>query len=238
MIILFQPPRSWGIQNMSPFCVKLETYFRMVNIEYSIKPPNFLKAPKGKVPYIKIDDQFIGDSTLIIKELKQRFGDPLDMDLSDVERAQSVALQRLFEDHIYFCGAYLRWLEPTSWNYVKKEIEKNFPPLLRKLFTRIIRKKFLEQMYQQGIGRHSPDDIVLFLKEDIKALSILLGAKPFFLGDKPRTIDATAYGFMVQQLNVPWESELKEYTKSFKNLVEYSKRMQALYWADIPNLGE
>ena len=39
MITLHQPPRAWGMPNVSPFCVKLETYLRMTGVEYQVAPP-------------------------------------------------------------------------------------------------------------------------------------------------------------------------------------------------------
>ena len=38
MLTLYQFERTWGIPNLSPFCCKIETYLRMANIDYTIKP--------------------------------------------------------------------------------------------------------------------------------------------------------------------------------------------------------
>ncbi len=75
MIILRQPPPpNWGrIPNMSPFCVKLETFLKMAQLPYKTAAPHFKKAPTQKIPYIEIDGQLIGDSGLIIDFLTTKF---------------------------------------------------------------------------------------------------------------------------------------------------------------------
>ena len=34
VITLYQPPSAWGIPSLSPFCTKVETYLRMVDLPY------------------------------------------------------------------------------------------------------------------------------------------------------------------------------------------------------------
>ena len=92
MIKLFQPPPVWGIPNMSPFCVKLETYLRMAGIKYEKPRLDFLKAPKGKIPFVELDGKLMGDSSLVIEALKKKYGDPLDAELSAEQKAQTRAI--------------------------------------------------------------------------------------------------------------------------------------------------
>src|SRR5476649_250215 len=99
MITVHQLPPAWGIPNMSPFCVKLETYLRMTGVGYQTALPDIRKAPNGRVPYIEIDGNLMGDSTKIIARLKKDHGDPLDQNLSKEQRAVALAFQRMIEDH-------------------------------------------------------------------------------------------------------------------------------------------
>ena len=52
---LFQPKRAFGLPNPSAFCVKLETYLRMAQIDYELAIGDPRDAPKGKVPWIDAD---------------------------------------------------------------------------------------------------------------------------------------------------------------------------------------
>jgi len=40
----------------------------------------------------------------------------------------------------------------------------------------------------QGIGVHSPEEILAFGQNDLKVLSDTLADKPFFFGDEPTTV--------------------------------------------------
>ncbi len=230
MITLFQPPPAWGLPNISPFCVKLETYLRMAKIEYKTAPGNPRIAPKGKIPYAEIDGQILGDSSLIILKLKKKFGDSLDNDLTPRDKAFALAIQRLCEDHLYFSAAWLRWSDEESWNFVRKFFLKLMPPLIGGLIIKKLHKDFIKNIYFQGTGRHSRDEIIEFIKEDLNALSVLLGENQFFLGAKATSIDATVYGFLVQQLWIPWSSPTKTHIQNLKNLKEFCERMKNLYW--------
>lgn len=104
------------------------------------------------------------------------------------------------------------------------------PPLIGGFIFNKIRKDFLTAIKAQGMGRHTREEIIQFVKNDLKSLSVLLGSKEFFMGDRPTSLDACAYGFLVQQFGTPWEGPVKPYAKSLKNLESYCERMKNLYW--------
>ncbi|MBK7539914.1 MAG: hypothetical protein IPI49_32085 [Myxococcales bacterium] len=56
------PGRPWGLGNLSLFCTKPETYLRMTETPYDSKPPSMSGAPKGKIPYVTLGGELIGDS--------------------------------------------------------------------------------------------------------------------------------------------------------------------------------
>lgn len=230
MIILHQPPPAWGLPSISPFCVKLETYLRMTKLEYKVAPANFMKAPNGRVPYVNLDGQILGDSTIIIEKLKERFGDSLDKTLSAEQSAQALLLQRLMENHLYFAGAWLRWSDAESWKYVHDYFKALLPPLFGELILKMIRKDMVKISKAQGIGEHSRKEIIGFAKADLTAISNSLGQKLFFLGEEPAGIDATMYGFLIQQLWIPWNNPVREHALSLKNLEAYCQRMKQRFW--------
>ena len=231
MIILYQPKPVWGLPSMSPFACKLETYFKMTKIEYKAKAADFRKAPLGRMPYIEIDGKLMGDSTLIINHFKKKFGDPLDQNLSREQRALALAIQALLEDRMYFATAWLRWSNEDSFQYVRAFFKPFLPPVVGGLILRKIRKSFLKDLKTQGIGDHREEDIIELSKSGLTALSDLLGDKPYFLGNDSTSIDATAYGFLIQLISVPWESPVVAHARSLKNLVSYCERMKSRYWS-------
>jgi Glutathione S-transferase N-terminal domain len=62
---LHQFAPAWGI-NPSPFCNKVETYFRLTGVPFRAVPSDPSTAPKGKLPYIVHQGRLIPDSGQII----------------------------------------------------------------------------------------------------------------------------------------------------------------------------
>ena len=226
MIKLYQYPSSFGM-NVSPFTLKLETWLKLSNIDYetvAINAPG--RAPKGKLPYIEDDDgTHIADSTLIIDHLKRtRQIDP-DHTLSERQRAESISLQRLFEDHFYFILIHSRWIDPVGWSAVQPEFFKFMPPGLRGPVSALIRRRVRKMLHEQGLGRHSQEELYALGRADLRAVAVQLGNRPYFFGDGPTTIDAIAYGFLANLLFAPVETELKKIGLDYDNLRLYCERL-------------
>lgn len=219
--------------NMSPFCVKLETYLRMTGVDYKVKGADIRVAPKGRIPYVNINGKIMGDSTLIIDYLKEKHGDPLDANLSKEQKAQSLAIKGMVEDHLYFAAAWLRWTDEESLKHVRKVFFGFLPPVIGPLIFNLIRKDMVKIWKGQGTGMHKREDIIEFANRDLTAISDLLGDKPFFHGEEPTSIDAVLFGFLIQALWVPWDSEIKQHALAQKNLEPYCQRMKQKYWADL-----
>lgn len=88
MITLFQFPAAFNVPNASPYCLKLETWLRLAGLEYQVKVVSDpRKAPKGKLPYVRIEGEAIGDSEIVIRTLGERYGVTLDAGLMPGARA-------------------------------------------------------------------------------------------------------------------------------------------------------
>jgi glutathione S-transferase len=62
-------------------------------------------------------------------------------------------------------------------------------------------------------------------------LSQQLGDKAFFLGDAPRTIDATVYAFLLALLVAPFGCGARDYANGCANLTAYVDRVRQAYFA-------
>ena len=231
MITLYQFEPALGSRNLSPFCLKLETYLRMVDLPYEVADnADVRKAPKKKLPYIKDGDRTVADSGFIIDYLKQTYGDPLDKNLSLPDQGISLAFRRLMEENLYWASVYSRWAEDENWQVIRKIYFSDLPPVLRSILPELIRRDTLKKMEGHGIGRHSREEIYEIGKRDIKALSDFLRAKSFLLGDRPTSLDATGYGFLANLFRVELPSVLADYAKQFDNLADYCDRMEDRFW--------
>jgi glutathione S-transferase len=229
MITLYQLPTWPDHPNPSPFCLKVATYLRMAKLPYEAKTGDVRKAPKGKLPYIDEDGKVLADSGHILDHLEPRAR--VDEGLTGAERTRAHLIRRTFEESLYFPMLYSRFCEDANFAEVKKLFEPLVPALLRGIVSRAVRKGVARQLKGQGIGRHSRDEVYAFGKADLDAIADALGDGPYFLGARARSIDAVAYGFLVNVLYARCPSPLGEHARGQPSLVAFVERMRAAYWA-------
>jgi len=227
VIKLYQFPPVFG-RNVSPFTLKLETWLKLAGLPYqvvAIRNPG--QGPKGKLPFIEDDDgSFVADSSLIIEHLSRTRAIDLDAGLEPGQRALALALQRLFEDHLYFVGVWARWVDPEGWTTFGPALFAGVPAPVRHVVAPFVRRKVRKSLVAQGLGRHRQDELYAMGRADLEAVSTLLAERPFFVADRPTTIDAVAYGFLANLLLVPIEGELKRSAQGFANLVAWTEAME------------
>jgi glutathione S-transferase len=232
MITLYQFAPSFGLRNASPFCLKLETYLRMAELPYTVVvAADLSKAPKGKIPYIQDGDKIIGDSTLVIDYFKATYGDPLDSHLTATERAIALAMQRLIEENLYWALVYSRWEVDENWQLVKTEYFGMMRPALQEVLPDVFRKATRKNLNGHGMGRHTTDEVFTIGQKDITALADFLGDQPFFMGDRPTSLDASAYGMIVNLLCPKLSSPLLDHAHQFPQFAAYCQRMEQRYYA-------
>ena len=232
MIKLYQFPPAFGLPNASPFCMKLETWLRMAGLPYECpRDADLRKAPKGKFPYVEDDGVTIADSSLIIDHLTKRYSITLDAHLTPRQRAEALALQRLFEEHLYWVAVYARWIEDSGFAATRTAFFDRFPFPLKQIVPVMARRAMRAELHGHGMGRHSRDEIYAMGNGDIAAIANVLGERDFLMGDKPSSIDAVGYAFLANLLWAPVASPLKDEAMKHANLQAYCQRMKARYYA-------
>lgn len=225
-VVVVQFPDVWG-RNVSPFGLKLEAWLRLADIPYTIQPSMDLgKAPKSKLPYIRDEGRTIGDTSLIIEHLKATRGIDPDAGLTARERAEALALQRLFEDHLYFAMIYSRWIDESGWSTLAPAFFGRIPAPLRPIVGGRLRRRIGRMLDAQGLGRHRPGEIYAMAAADLQGVADFLEDRPFLMGEQLTTVDAVAYGFLANILYVPFETELKRAAESYPTLVTYCEAME------------
>lgn len=234
MITLYQFPPAYGLPNASPFCMKVETYLRMVGLSYRSEYGfNLPKAPKGKLPYIEDSGRLIADSGLILDYLKATYGDPLDVHLSPPERAIALAFVRLLDEHLFWAGCVQpRWVEAAGWQVTRAAFFRGLSWPMSLIVPKVARRNMCLQLYGQGLGRHTTEEIRAMAVADIGALADFLGAKLYFLGERPTSLDAATYAHLANILVPPIDSPVKRHALGCSNLLAYCERMKAVYYAD------
>lgn len=236
MIQLHQYPPMFGIPNPSPFCMKLETWLRMTGLPFEIvRVVDPRKGPKGKVPWIEDAGRTVADSAFIIDYLKETYGDSLNANLGAGERATSLALQRLIEEHLYWAIAHGRFLDDAVWPSTKTQFLAGFPAPFRPLVGRLVRKTIAKSLHLQGLGRHSQEDLYRLACDDLTALSTTLADKQYFFGEKPTDLDAIAYGFLAQILWAPGPDRVREHLNRTRNLPAFCEKTKRAYYGGNPS---
>lgn len=230
-ITLYQYPKKKKSLSLSPFCLKLETYLRMAGIRYTnVFLMNPSKAPKGKLPYININGELIGDSGLIITALASRYGSTLERHLTTENMAVALMVMRMLDEHLYWCIAYERWV--AGWTHWKQIMFAKVPVLLRSIVANKIQRHVKAQLKSAGMGRHSPQEVFQLAVQDLEALDELLGKKEYVFESGVSTIDAAVFAFIASIINTPWDFQLKAWVLQHKGLVAHYERMTKAYFPE------
>ena len=221
---------AFGLPDPSPFPLKVMIFLKQHGIDHEIKSGDLRKAPLGKIPFMVHKGKTIADSELILDYLEQEFQIPKD-DLTDEQHSLGHMLCRTLEERLYWAVVYSRWIEDSNWHSIRDNFFGVLPKLIRGPISNKIRKDMKKTLHGQGIGRHSREQIYDFAQRDIKALSELLGDKPFLFGDTPTRYDCTGLAMAAQCTQTELPTEITEITKRFPNLKEYWLRTQELYFS-------
>jgi glutathione S-transferase len=229
MIELLQFRPAFGLMNASPFCMKVEVFLRLAELEYRCANDALpMRTPKGKLPVIRDGEVLVADSQAIIVHLQQQHAGRIPPALRAPETAQALALRRMLEESCYFALLWLRWIDEPGWQLTGPAFFGHLPWPLRSLVPWIVRRKMRHDLQGQGMGRHSRDEICARAVADLRATSDLLGMQPFFGGDSPAAIDASAYAFLANVLWVPIDNPVKAKALQLPRLAGYCERMQDL----------
>lgn len=233
-LVLYGSLPAWGTPDFSPFVIKLETWLRLAGVPYERRQGNPMQAPKGKVPYVDIDGERMGDSQLILERLI-RDGVTIDAGMSAQEQATARALRRMLEEGLYFVTLRLRWLEEDGWALQYPAFKALVPAFLAPIAIPMIRRKVRASALGQGSARHTREEVLAMGVADLQAVETLLGDQPFLFGDRPRSVDATAYAFLLAIQSHPGTTAVHAAART-PRLLAYTERIRSRYWADAPRL--
>jgi glutathione S-transferase len=237
VITLYGFGPAMGLPEISPFVTKAHILIRMAGLPYETDTNvgGFLKAPKGKLPYIRDDGVVISDSTFIRLHIEKKYGFDFDRGLSAAEKAAGWALERMCEEHLYWLIIDVRWLDDANFRAGPAEMFRSFPAPVRPLIGRFARRTMRRTLRLQGLGRHDAASRLELAKRDFFAISDILADKPFLFGDEPRGADASVGAFVIAALAKATVAPLRDAAESRANLVAYGERVSARFF---PSLGD
>ncbi|MFT5065181.1 MAG: glutathione S-transferase [Yoonia sp.] len=224
MIELLTYGPSFGQPAASPFCVKAMMLLNMAGEDWTseiLTDPR--KMPYEKLPVIRADGKLIADSDNIRIWLEARGAD-FDVGLNAQQRAQSRALIRMTEEHLYFHVVYDRWADDAVWPVTRDAYFGAIPRPIRGIITNGIRKPAVASLMQMGIGRFMPQERLARAELDLQAIRDTLNA-PFLFGSKPTAADASIAPQLSGMMATPVPTLLGDRLRGDKKLVDYVQRV-------------
>jgi glutathione S-transferase len=237
MITLYGFGPAFGLPDPSPFVTKAEVLLKMAGLPYKTDTGGFNKAPKGKLPYVMDDGDTIADSTFIRWHLEKKYHIDLDRGLDAEQRAIAWAFEKMLEDNLYWAVVHERWMDDANFDKGPRTFFRKIPAPMRPFLVPMIRRQVRRALHGQGMGRHSPEEIVALGTRSIDATADFLGTKPFLMGSEPTGVDATAFAFVAGLLCPVFETRLRTAAERRDNLRRYVGRMTVRFYPDRSELA-
>jgi glutathione S-transferase len=234
MITLFGFGPGWGLPEMSPYVTKTEVQLKMAGLDYRKEQAMPEASPKGQLPYIDDDGEQVADSTFIRAHIERKYAVDLDGGLDARARAEAWAIERMIENQFTWTWVHARWILPANFEKGPARLFDLAPEKIRAQLRQDVQGRVAAALHAVGVGRHSGPEIVQLADRSLGALSTLLGDKPYFLGDAPCGLDATAFGSLAGALTPFFCSALRQRAETYGNLVAYVDRMMRRYYPDHP----
>jgi glutathione S-transferase len=230
MITLYTFGPGFGLPDPSPFVMKGEMLLKLAKLPYQTNTRGFMRAPKGKLPFIDDDGAIVADSTLIRLHLERKHSIDFDRGLSTRDRGVAWATEKMLEYHVYWVMVYWRWMNDANFERGPINYFKRAPAIIRPLVTKVVRRKVRRSLHAHGLGRHSEAEMTLLSNRAFDALAQIVGEGPYLMGGQPCGADATAFAFVAGALAPVFESPVHDKVRSLPNLVAYRDRMMSEFY--------
>ena len=231
-----------GVADISPFCIRVEAYLRLIHQPY-VKhvTNNYVENPRHKIPFANVFGEMVDDSSRIIKVIQRKLHleeKSDDATLTVAQRTTGHLVRSLLFQDFYF--TLLHALADTSWghNLIRDVVKDKVPlPFLRPWIVRRIIEREHSNSWGQGYGRYPETYIVEKAIQDFHALSETLGDNKYILGTaEPTVYDTDLYAFMswcfLETAFKPlsWMGFSKQ---KFPNLVDHTYRMKHILYPEL-----
>jgi hypothetical protein len=85
------------------------------------------------------------------------------------------------------------------------------------------------QVWEQGIGRHTYDEVIAIGLNGLQALAALLGAQPF--GETISSVDATGFALAHTLARHPFSQRVQDFVLEHPDLMAYHARIWQRFWS-------
>lgn len=224
MLILKQTAVEFDGINASPFCAKLELFLTYYQIPFKIEAALPMHGPYKKIPFVEYQGETLGDSELILQRIIKDFN--IDLGLTAPQLALGRAWQQLLEQHLYWVIVYSRWVPEDSWIKLEAAFFSGLKWPLRPMIAKQSRKLAKKNLYSQGIGRFSLEQVLQTGRADLKALNDHLAVNQYICGETFSYFDLIAYATIKNINSQQMKTALTSVIQEFQPLLAYQQRIE------------
>ena len=184
-------------------------------------------APRNLIPFIELDGETIGDSSIIIDRLKTIYDDPLnDERLSESERALGTLVKSVCEHELFYIMIYGRWVDGNAEPFARF-LMRDLPEEQVSMAIEAAKETVIEGMlHGYRIGRYDIEFVRSALRDKLDALSHFLGDRSYLFGDSPSTADAGLYSILASFIHFPIANSHVQIAREYESLVSYCDRIK------------
>ena len=233
MITLYGVGPAFGLPETSPYVTKTEVQLQMAGLAYVKRRSAPADSPKGQLPYIEDDGEWIADSTFIRAYLERKYGLDLDDGLDARQRAEAWAVERMVENHFAWTAGHARFFIPENFDKGPAHFFDQAPADQRPRMIEDFKGRVADAFRAVGITRHAPEEIEWLGERSLAALAEILGDKAYLMGSRPCGADAVTFAALAAVLTPFFDSPLRRRAEGFANLVAYVERMMAQFYPDF-----
>ncbi|XP_026120739.1 failed axon connections homolog [Carassius auratus] len=227
----FSRPKN-GVPSLSPFCLKMETYLRMVDLPYQNYFDGSLSS-EGKMPWVEYNYEQVCGTEFIIDFLEEKLGMSLNKSLSAQEQAVARAITTMVEEHLYWTIAYCQWVDNVQETQRMLDLPGPFSDLLKWILCQLTGGIVKREMYCHGIGCFTKEEVYTLMEKDMRTLATLLGDKKYIMGPKLSSVDATVFGHLAQAMwTLPGTRPEQLIKGELINLAMYCERIRRKFWPE------
>ncbi|KAI5093050.1 failed axon connections-like [Silurus meridionalis] len=227
-IILHQFSRPAVSPSLYPFCLKIETYLRMVDLPYQTYFDGRLSA-QSTMPWIEYNHERVSGTEFIIEFLEKKLGVSLNRSLSAEDKAIAHTITKMVEEHLHWTLAYCQWVE----NVEETRHMLSVCDLLQWSVCELNGSLVKREMFCHGIGHFNSHLIHTLLERDLRSLSTLLGDKKYIMGSKLSSVDAAVFGHLAQAMwTLPGSRPEQLIKGELPNLARYCERIRHKFWPE------
>jgi glutathione S-transferase len=217
-IRLYSFAPGYGLPTTGPLTLKLMMALRMAGIPYELHPGDLAKSPKRKIPWIETGTTVMADTALILRWLSETRDVDLERGLSRFDKAVGLALRVLLEEHWHQVFEYELILHPDGAG-------ARLGPAMQ--------QHFRAHLYERGMLRHTPEEIVAFGKQDLDAVAAWLEGRSWALDERPTLTDCTLWGLLAPAIFAPFATPCMMHARALAPLVSFVERARAKFFPEI-----